>query len=460
MEIISIPEDLLNKYNLAVPRYTSYPPANFFHDRFTEKDLFEAIESSNTKGLSNISLYVHIPFCPQKCLYCGCNTHITKDSAQICEYIDALKKEVDVVSKLIDSNRKVTQIHFGGGSPTSLSDKNIEEILGVLKTSFNLNPSAELAIECHPADLTPDRIDNLAKLGFNRISLGIQDFNQTVLDAVKRRIPELEIAEIIKQIRKHKGISVNLDLIYGLPLQNISNFAYTINQALAIKPDRLVTFSYAHLPNVNPNQKSLDRFPIPTPKQKSELFEFAYQTITKAGYQAIGFDHFALPTDELSLAQEAHELHRNFQGYCTRRTTGQVLAFGASAISQLHTAYAQNTKDIKEYISSISRGEIPVSKGYKLSEQEIVTREIITQFMCNFKVNWSDLANQFKTNTKDLKQLVHFNSVLLKQFESDNLIIIDDDSIGVTSLGRFFIRHIASAFDPLNKSGKTFSQNF
>ncbi|MDX9768845.1 MAG: oxygen-independent coproporphyrinogen III oxidase [Tenuifilaceae bacterium] len=460
MELISIPEDLFNKYNLAVPRYTSYPPANFFHDGFAEKDLVAAIESSNSKGLSNISLYIHIPFCPQKCLYCGCNTHITKDPTLISEYIDALKKEVDVVSKLIDSSRKVTQIHFGGGSPTSLNDSNIEDILSVLKTSFSLSPIAELAIECHPADLTPERIDYLANLGFNRFSLGVQDFNQTVLDAVRRRVPELDIAEIVTQIRKHKGISVNLDLIYGLPLQNISNFAYTINQALAIKPDRLVTFSYAHLPNVNPNQQSLKRFPIPTPKQKSELFEFAYQTITKAGYQAIGFDHFALPTDELSLAQEAHELHRNFQGYCTRRTTGQVLAFGASAISQLHTAYAQNTKDVKEYISTMTRGVIPVSKGYRLSNQEVITREIITQLMCNFKVNWSHMAKQFETGSNDLRHLIHINSELLKQLKADKLIIVDSDSVGVTSLGRFFIRHIASAFDPLNKSGKTFSQNF
>ncbi len=459
MSIFNIPESLIEKYNQPVPRYTSYPPANFFENDFTQKDYFTTIDESNRKGSRNLSIYVHIPFCSQKCFYCGCNTHITKSETLINQYIEAVEKEIEIVTKRIDPLRHISQIHFGGGSPNYINIELIERLIRKIQSKFDFIASPEIAIECHPADLTYETIQTLVKIGFNRFSLGVQDFNKHILNAVNRRVPQKSISDLVDYIRKFNGTSVNLDLIYGLPLQTPENFAFTVHEALKARPDRLVTFSYAHLPQINPNQAALNQYEFPSVETKSELLKYAYKTITNAGYTAIGLDHFALPHDELATAIRTKELHRNFQGYCTRRTTGQVLAFGASAISQLHGGYAQNTKDVNEYIEEISKEYIPIKKGYKLNLQEIVTREIINEIMCNLRVNWEQIAIQLNLDPEILHSKKYLNSDSLKIFETDKLIEITNEGFSVTETGRFFVRNIASAFDPLNRKGKIYSSN-
>jgi oxygen-independent coproporphyrinogen-3 oxidase len=314
MKAFNIPQSLLDKYNQPVPRYTSYPPANFFNSQFGERDLFNAISESNVSGTRNLSIYIHIPFCSQKCSYCGCNTHITRDINLIEEYVKALEKEILLISEMVDLSRPVSQIHFGGGSPNYVHINLIDRILSVIKNTFIFIDSPEIAIECHPAELSFQSIDNYVNMGFNRFSLGIQDFNNHILNAINRRIPSINIATLVDHIRNHKGVAVNLDLIYGLPLQTLENFAFTIDSALSVRPDRLVTFSYAHLPQINANQSELEKYQMPTVSAKTELLKYAYNKITSAGYTAIGLDHFALPQDELATALNNKVLHRNFQG--------------------------------------------------------------------------------------------------------------------------------------------------
>lgn len=454
-----IAKHLIDKYNQAIPRYTSYPPANFFHQQFTEADFRESLEQSNTEGESNISLYVHIPFCAHKCFYCGCNTHITRDQELVSSYLHALKKEIRLMADLVDrQTRSVSQIHWGGGTPNFLTAEQIADIMELIHSLYTFIPEPEVAIECNPAYLDYQYIDKLIDLGFNRFSLGVQDFSHEVLNAVKREIPEIPVADLVNHIRRDGKATVNIDLIYGLPLQNVEQFSQTLDIALAIRPNRLVTFSYAHLPNINPNQKGLEKYPMPDAETKLHLLELAYNKITAAGYLAIGFDHFALPTDELGSAIEKHELHRNFQGYCTKRTTGQVLAFGASAISQLHTAYAQNTKNVTTYISSINSGNLPIERGYKLSIQDITVREVINEIMCNLRFSWDNISAKIGITTQQAKQQARNAPDELNNLEADSIIEQTDNGLVVTNTGRFFVRNIAACFDPLNRENKTYSK--
>lgn len=278
-------------------------------------------------------------------------------------YVDALKKEILMVKNYLDPNRKVSQIHWGGGTPNSLPVEMIGEIMQLIHANFSFIDKPEIAMECHPAMLDEEFIGKLAALKFNRFSLGIQDFKQEVLDNVNRDASIIPVEELVKMIRNHENTSVNLDFIYGLPFQDEKSFAETINKAIEITPDRLVTFSYAHVPWVKKAQKILEVKGLPSADKKLEMFETGFQLLTQNGYEAIGLDHFAKPNDELSIAFKNRTLHRNFQGYCTRETTGQVYAFGATGISQLESAYAQNAKDTNTYVDQINKGEFTIEKG-------------------------------------------------------------------------------------------------
>ncbi|WP_430971939.1 oxygen-independent coproporphyrinogen III oxidase [Sunxiuqinia rutila] len=442
-----IPLALIDKYNVPVPRYTSYPPANFFTDDFTTADYLQAVKESNHTQPENISIYLHIPFCTQLCLYCGCNTHITKDQDMMKTYVEALKKEIHMLGKLIDKNRKISQIHWGGGTPNVLPSSYIGEIMELFTSNYQFIDKPEIAIECNPAHLDEAYINDLASFGFTRISLGVQDFQEKVLNAVHREVPEIPIADLVGMIRKHPGVSVNLDFIYGLPYQTAASFAETMEKAAAINPDRLVTFSYAHVPWVKKAQQKLESYGLPEPEEKVKMFEVAWAKMTGAGYVPIGLDHYAKPDDDMTIALKNRSLHRNFQGYCTRETTGQVYAFGVTGISQLENVYAQNARTVKEYIDSINAGEIQVVKGYALSETDKIIRQIINEVMCNQYLSWKQVASQFNLEVDGLKALLNFEESKLDEFVKDDLLSYTTEEIVITDLGRFVLRNIAAVFD-------------
>jgi oxygen-independent coproporphyrinogen-3 oxidase len=384
--------ELLQKYNVPVPRYTSYPPANYFSESFTAKDYEEALIQSDYMQPAHLSFYIHIPYCRQLCHYCGCNSFAETTEEQLNRYISALHKEIDTVIRKLNPNRRIAQIHYGGGTPTILPVNILKELNNHLLSAFSCIEKPEIAIECHPAYLQEKDWLSLTEAGFNRFSIGVQDFNKQVLEAVNRR-PSLLPVETIFQLLRGKKCNINLDFIYGLPLQTEKSFSETIRQAIELQPDRLVTFSYAHVPWVNKRQMLLEKTGLPSNEEKSHIYVRTKELMNEAGYQPIGLDHFVKKTDELYTALQNGQLHRNFQGYCTRRTTGQVYAFGVTAISQLSTAYAQNSKDIEDYIKRTENGLATV-KGYRLNEEEQITCEVIETWMCNYSLDWCKLSER------------------------------------------------------------------
>jgi len=439
---------LTEKYNVPVPRYTSYPPANFFVNEFNNEDYIRAIETSNHEWPDNISIYIHIPFCPKICHYCGCNTHLTRDTNKMRIYVDAVKKEILMVKKHLNPQRKVSQIHWGGGTPNSLPIEMVEEIMALIHLSFSFIPNPEIAMECHPAMLDANYINALVKTGFNRISLGIQDFNPVVLKNVNRDAPEIPVEELVEMLRSHKNMGVNLDFIYGLPFQDVKSFSETIERAAKISPDRLVTFSYAHIPWIKKAQKILEKRGLPEATEKLAMFKAAFNILTQNGYTAIGLDHYAKSNDELSIAVKNRMLHRNFQGYCTRETTGQVYAFGATGISQMESAYSQNVKDTMQYVAAIEKGNFSIEKGYSLNKTEKIIKHVINEIMCNHFISWNEAAGKFGVSESDVKNTVAFDENLLAGFVADGLINFEPGEIEVTDLGKFFVRNIAASFDP------------
>ena len=366
-------------------------------------------------------------------------------------YMDAVRKELTLFTKYVNRDRKISQIHWGGGTPNSLPSGHIEEVMEQLRMDFDFIPEPEIAIECNPSGLTNEYIDSLYHSGFNRISLGIQDFSKEVLDAVNRDFPERDVYTIVEYIRS-RDMKVNLDFIYGLPLQDEGSFRKTIEKAIEIGPDRLVTFSYAHVPWVKPAQKILEKYNLPTPDEKTRMFESAAELLHKAGYRSIGFDHYAREDDELCISLKNRKLHRNFQGYCTRETTGQVYAAGVSSISQLHDSYAQNTKNISRYISLLAENRLPVEKGYQLNAEEIIIRDTINELMCNFYLDPQKILDQCKIGNEEFNAITGFNPEIIKEFYDDNLLEYENGIIEVKEFGKFFIRIIAAAFDPLQKT--------
>lgn len=441
-------QELLNKYSIPVPRYTSYPPANFFNESFTADSYKEAIIQSNEQNPQHISIYIHIPFCYHMCYYCGCNSQLLKDKNVVKEYIETLKKEIRMVLPLLDHSRKISQIHYGGGTPTSQPVSVIKEINRIILSEFECIENPEIAIECHPGYLDEDYWNDLIDAGFNRISIGIQDFNEEVLKASARKPSRMAIEDIVHILRS-KGVSVNMDFIYGLPLQTPESFADTIRKAISLKPDRIVTFSYAHVPWVNELQKNLEKIGLPSVSTKNEIYETAKKLLIDAGYKTIGLDHFVLANDELYEALQTKSLHRNFQGYCTRRTTGQVYAFGNTGISQLSTAYSQNTKDLNTYISSVNEGKYPITKGYILNKEEQITREVIASLMCNYTVSWSDIATRMNMSEKEVRNALNYNKEQLFDFQKDGIIEFSEDHITVLPEAAPFVRNVAASLDKL-----------
>jgi oxygen-independent coproporphyrinogen III oxidase len=454
-----VSNEFLNKYNVSGPRYTSYPPANFFNSAFTVSDYVKELEASNDQTPENISLYIHIPFCPQRCHFCGCSTVLAQKKQVVERYINAMKTEIKNVSLHINLTRKVTQIHWGGGTPNSISMHLIKEIMDYIKGIFIIGENAEIAMECSPAYLEYDDIDQLAEMGFNRMSLGIQDFREDVLKAVNRLSPKHPVKNIVAYLRTKGFYGINLDFIYGLPLQTVKSFAETLQQAIEIRPDRIVTFSYAHVPWVKQAQKQLEKIGLPGPEEKMEMLLNSIAQLEKAGYISIGIDHFVLPDDDLAIAFQNKKLHRTFQGYCTRETTGQVYGFGASSINQLWGAYAQNVKDFPKYIELIEQTGYAIERGYKLSRDEQIIRTVINSIMCNGLLVFNDIAAQFQMTVEEIKEVIQFDPSKFEDFVLDDLMILDSSHIKVHDNGLLFARNIAMALDPaLNKGENVYSK--
>jgi oxygen-independent coproporphyrinogen-3 oxidase len=446
---MEIAQELIHKYNIAVPRYTSYPPANHFQEAFPESEALQLIEDSNSGSPSNIALYIHIPFCKKICLYCGCNTALMKQEATVAQYIGALKQELRMVAARLDRKRRVSQIHYGGGTPNSIDVRYLEELNQLIFDLFDFIPQAEIAIECHPAHLDELYLQRLLNARFNRFSIGVQDFNTEVLEMVNRAPAAMPVSEIVRFLKDaNPTISVNLDFIYGLPGQTVANFTDTIARAIAIRPDRLVTFSYAHVPWLKKHQQLLEKKGLPGSQAKIDLFTASRSLLTEAGYVAIGLDHYVLPEDELNQALHNQQLHRNFQGYCTRRTTGQVYAFGVSSISQLEKGYYQNVKDVGVYLQSMAEGRIPVEKGLRLTANQQLIREVIELVMCNKQLDINEFCLQKGIQYRDFEQLTSFRPEKLTGLIADGLVNFNDNILAITDTGSFFIRNIACLFDP------------
>ena len=456
---MKIDNKLLNKYNKKGPRYTSYPPATHFSEKYDDKDFINSVIKSNNENPQNVSIYIHIPFCPQICHFCGCTTESGFTKPFLERYVDALIKEIEFVSKYINNDRKLTQIHWGGGTPNAISLKYIQRITEKILMCFNLNDEYEMAIECSPAHLDYRHIELLKSYGFNRISLGIQDFDGKVLDAINRRRPKRPISKMVEKIHSEGFRGTNIDLVYGLPLQTVKNFNKTIEKAIDLNTDRIVTFSYAHVPSILPRQKILENIGFPSAEEKAEMYNNAYKKFTDAGYVPIGMDHFCRPDDEFYLALKNNQLHRNFQGYCTTRTTGQVYGFGASSISQLFSAYSQNVKNAAQYIKMINEKNTAVLRGYNLERNEKIIRDVINSVMCNYYVDFSKIAKKFESNSDEIKKIVDFDNEKFKDFVDLNFMKIENDKIIIYDSARLYIRNIAMEFDPLlNKKIGTYSK--
>jgi len=441
--------NIIKKYNKPGPRYTSYPPATFFHTGFGREQYIKHLEVSNSQEPKNISFYVHIPFCSKLCFFCGCNTSIMKSDDVVKRYVNAVIKEIKNVSSYLDKTRKVSQIHWGGGTPNAISLQYINQIMDALKADFEFTSNAEIAMECNPAYLEFEDIDQLAKIGFNRLSLGIQDFDPKILKSVNRDPSKYPVKDLVAHMKKIGFQGVNLDLIYGLPYQTIDSFKESVQKAIDISPDRLVTFSYAHVPWVKTMQKKLETYGLPTPEEKLAMFDAGLHMLTDAGYISVGMDHYAKPDDELNIALNNKTLHRNFQGYCTRETTGQVYGFGTSSISQLNGAYIQNTKNLGDYIEQIENTGFAVERGYELSKLDRIRRDVITEIMCNGYLSFKQIANRYQITENELIEAVDFNENKLEEFIDDDLVEFKNGTLHLKEQGFFIVRNIAMVFDPL-----------
>lgn len=432
-------QDLIQKYNYSGPRYTSYPTALEFNEQFNEQDFLTSVTLYPEKPLS---IYVHIPFCHKLCYFCGCNKTVTRQHHKVTKYLEALKQEIINRAPLF-KNKIVTQMHWGGGTPTYLNDEEIGWLIDVLKDNFQFANNIEQSIEIDPREITPKTIDHLALVGFNRLSMGIQDFNQEIQTLINREQDENLIANLIKQARKRDFASISLDLIYGLPKQTVESFTDTLNKVIALSPDRLSVFNYAHLPTRFAAQRKIKDEDLPAAIEKLKILQNSIKQLTQAGYTFIGMDHFAKPTDELAIAQQQGILHRNFQGYTTHGDA-DLLGLGVSAISMLGDSYAQNQKDLQIYQSEVQKKGNALWKGFTLNQDDKIRRDVIKQLICHFNLNKATIENRYQIKFDD-----YFaeDLQLLAPLVKDGLVENKADSLIVSAKGQMLIRNICMCFD-------------
>jgi oxygen-independent coproporphyrinogen-3 oxidase len=432
---------LLKKYNVPVPRYTSYPTVPYWDSNSFNKTVWldevkKVFKQSNQK--SGISLYIHLPYCESLCTYCGCNTRITKNHIVEDPYIKAVEKEWMLYEDLFMEKPIIKELHLGGGTPTFFTPENLKSLIKNILAGCEIHPHAEFSFEAHPANTTKAHLETLFELGFKRLSLGIQDFDPKVQHIINRHQTFEEVKAVTDHARLLDYHSINFDLIYGLPLQNIAGLQNTLDKVVLLKPDRIAFYNYAHVPWIKPGQRMFTELDLPSYELKQQLYELGRNKLMEAGYQEIGMDHFALPTDSLYKAQQNQQLHRNFMGY-THQYTQLMIGLGVSSISDSWTAFAQNVKKVEDYLELIDAGEFPIFKGHHLTEEDLLLRKHILQLMCKGETSWSKLdllSHDFKRGLYRLHEM-----------ELDGLIIKTDHQILVTSKGKRFLRNICSAFD-------------
>lgn len=437
-----VDRDLCRRFDISGPRYTSYPTADRFHADPGAQLLVDALQHRPAPE-QPLSLYVHLPFCSTVCYYCGCNKVITKDHSKSSRYLDYLEREIDLQLAALVGTRAVTQLHWGGGTPTFLNDDEMARLMGLLKARFSFLSEGEYSIEIDPRSVDPKRAHTLAELGFNRMSLGIQDFDPLVQQAVNRIQSFEQTRDVLLAARDAGFKSVSVDLIYGLPRQTIDGFRVTLDKALSLAPDRIALYSYAHLPQIFMPQRRIHDTELPKPEDKLSLMAMAIETLVDAGYVFIGMDHFARPDDELALAQQAGKLHRNFQGYSTHAEL-DLLAFGVSAIAKVGPVYAQNAKSLVEYYHDIDAGHLPVRRGYRMDGDDELRRAVIQELMCHFGLNFAAVSQAWHIDFS-----TYFADALaaLQPLAEAGLLQVDAQGITVMPKGRLLVRIIAMAFD-------------
>ncbi len=436
--------DLIHRYDKAGPRYTSYPTALELHTGFGDKEYREHIDKSNTVG-GPLSLYFHIPFCDTVCFYCACNKIITNNRKHAEPYLANLFKEIAMQGLLFDKHREVNQLHWGGGTPTFLSFQQMKALMDTTRQYFNLrdDDNGEYSIEIDPRETNDQTIAQLRQLGFNRISLGLQDFNPAVQKAVNRIQTEEQTFAVLEAARKHGFRSTNIDLIYGLPLQTVDSFAETLNKVLAVSPDRFSIFNYAHMPTRFKTQRQINDADMPSPEVKLDILQMMGDKLIESGYIYIGMDHFAKPDDELAIAQRKGHLYRNFQGYSTHSDC-DLVGLGITSIGRVGDAYIQNVKTLDEYDILIQQNALPVFKGVDLNADDKLRRAVITQLICHFELHFELIEKQFNIN---FAEYFPIELSKLKPMQNDGLLILSNNGIQVQTAGRLLIRNICMVFD-------------
>ena len=442
---IEFSEELIRRFDKLGPRYTSYPTADRFNSDFTEQSYISYLEQRTKDASSNppLSIYVHLPFCESLCYFCACNKIITKDHSRTTEYLRYLAKEMALVAARIGPDRRTAQLHFGGGTPTFLSPDELRELMAMLRSHFDFLPDAELGIEIDPRTVSDDTMAMLAELGFNRTSFGVQDFDPAVQQAVNRVQPYEMVEKAVTASRKAGFESINADLIYGLPKQSLESFNRTLDSVIELSPERIALYNYAHLPSRFKAQRQIIESDLPTAEERLQIFLMSVRRLLDAGYIYIGLDHFSKPDDELNKARLDKSLHRNFQGYTTRADC-DLIGFGVSAIGKVGHSYSQSVRTVKAYYEHLDADQLPIEKGFSLTDDDVLRRQVIMELMCSGPVDFAAINRAY-----GIDFLTYFAHELsqLQHYEEAELIKVDAHSIQVTPKGRMFVRAVGMVFD-------------
>lgn len=439
-----VTSEMLRSFDISGPRYTSYPTADRFVEAFTGDAYKIALDQRRLGGRAHpLSIYVHIPFCESLCFFCACNKIVTKHHERSAEYLNYLSREIDLHVAHLGKGQTISQLHLGGGSPTFFSDDELSELMSMLKRSFVFAPDGEYSIEVDPRTVNDKRLTHLAALGFNRLSFGVQDFDEEVQKAVHRIQPAEQVFSLVETARRLKFDSVNVDLIYGLPKQTPESFARTLEQIVELRPDRIALYAYAHLPERFKPQRRISEYELPAAQAKISMLSEALTAFLEAGYVYVGMDHFALPEDDLAIAKRQGRLHRNFQGYSTQPDC-DLISLGVSAIGRVGATYSQNAKTLDEYYEHLNLGRFPVVRGLALSHDDLLRRAVIMAIMCQGELEYESIEISYMINFKEYFSGIWDALIIL---EKSGLLEMDDSGMQVTNRGWFFVRAIAMLFD-------------
>jgi len=439
----AVPLELLRKYDRPGPRYTSYPTAPVWSDQIGSDEYIKALKAASASPGQPLALYFHIPFCRKRCYYCGCNTCIVKKESSVEGYVDSLLAEIEKTASLLEPRRKVTQLHFGGGTPTYIGSQRLGRVLDYVEQTFDLDSDCEKSIEIDPRVTTVEQLTFLSKRGFNRISLGVQDFDPAVQETIGRIQPFEKVATLLAECRRLGFKGINFDLIYGLPLHTVDSFGATLDKVIELRPDRLAVYSFAYLPKLKPHQSRIQETDLPATEVKYRLFATAIERFTGSGYRQIGMDHFALPDDELTQALDDGRLYRNFMGYSVQ-SAPDMIGFGMSSIGYVNSGFYQNISKLNEYNRQVAVDGLAVYRGMQLSQDDLVRQFVITSLMCNFRLDVAALKDRFQV---DYNEYFAAEQNRLDGFFDDGLLDQTARGLEVTPVGRAFVRNIAMTFD-------------